>query len=842
MLNNFLRIFSILTLAFFALLIGQYSFQDGFINSAISAIIFCEDYLYLTCIYFKNSLNNLASLANNISIFFIAITASIIILFHAPILEELKKQKLHKQKSYIFYATILLGISIIILPSNQLLCFATLIICIFLYKKFLPELDPKKLPRRFSDSTCEEDEFGFKTKAKKDAEELYGIFTEKNFVKVVAINGGIGCGKSSYLKFIIEYLFEKKSKEILYTYISLSEAGDKKNFLRLFAERFYKTLNERYPRINFLSHLSEINSIFKKDLGFLGKIMSLLQIFDLGLLPTRNCPKKVAQIFGHIPEIKEKIWIIAIEEFERSLAKEILQIKEIIDNFKNECQFGFPIKILFLISIDKEKLQENLKDCGQEGAIIKDYFIDDPKGIDLNILLPSPNIKQRNKFIEDAFNKVIKKYDFEKEVRIEDCHNNTHNIIDSGNALTAVADENDKKIKMLCNYYNPERPYDPKYLRYDSPRIIKKLSLELDFFLSIANNAAKEANLDLKDFVRVKIEEIILLQYIKLTDIRQFKLLSKYADEFCFDGAKQYNNEAFKKRPEYSELKIKDEKSLFGFLNEITGADKNLDSHNSISNPYNLKLLLTLENDDESRDNLVRIARISNKEEGDFKKEIEEDLERNICIDPRALYIKNFKDLESYINFIANKPEHRLIFAETLFKVANEKFTNFEKNKNTKITQEVNNEIAKQKDLLTYLFLLFLKDSSAINIKGLDETKKLAQEFKKLHENNDEINKFCKALDKLIAFNEKNSFSNEDCKKIIDYFVYDPFKDINPSLTLNNALCLLNDKALNALVDGEYLYNEASGLQKALSRKETLQRLSTNQLNKMIERLKTNQA
>ncbi len=91
------------------------------------------------------------------------------------------------------------------------------------YKK---SIDLKKLAKRFAYESCglNDDNLEFKESAINVGK---GISELKKYVNVVVLNGGYGEGKSSYTRMIIESIPEK---ELLYSYISLTEANATEDF------------------------------------------------------------------------------------------------------------------------------------------------------------------------------------------------------------------------------------------------------------------------------------------------------------------------------------------------------------------------------------------------------------------------------------------------------------------------------------------------------------------------------------------------------------------------------------------------------------------------------------
>ena len=103
-----------------------------------------------------------------------------------------------------------------------------------------------------------DDELDFEKSAKSFAK---SIEDQEKHISVVSLNGGLGEGKSSYLRMAIEQLHDGDVNKYLYTYISLTEANEEDAFSKLFADRWFGTLNERYPMLRIAKSRKLLKSI-----------------------------------------------------------------------------------------------------------------------------------------------------------------------------------------------------------------------------------------------------------------------------------------------------------------------------------------------------------------------------------------------------------------------------------------------------------------------------------------------------------------------------------------------------------------------------------------------------
>jgi len=290
---------------------------------------------------------------------------------------------------------------------------------------------------------------------------------------------------------IIEAVGAEKS---LYSYISLTETNATNDFSKLFAERWFETLNERYPTINIAPHVASLESILRESTNHSALVSAISQIlvklnfglsktvakcWDLNALKKEEgkkifVPSSTAAMFNHIPEIKEDVWIINIDEIERAQLDEIYRVIEVIERFKHEGRFGLPVKIVFLLCVSGSDLQKRLESLksNEKSQLIADFFFNNPKSRDCNLFLPLIPTKIKKRFVQESLNKILARFDL-KEVAEPDYYNeetSLSEIIDSDNYISHFRDETNALSWIINN------------LSSESPRMIVKVCQELEFF------------------------------------------------------------------------------------------------------------------------------------------------------------------------------------------------------------------------------------------------------------------------------------------------------------------------------------------------------------------------
>jgi len=413
-------------------------------------------------------------------------------LLFSALKKEFEKANLSQRTSYLDFvfctSSFLFAILLIDFNLDQkgLTLFCATLICIliiifFCLEIFTKPLNPKSLSRRFAPNSLskKDDNIGFAEAAEAA---IKSILDSKNYVSVVALNGGYGEGKSSYARMIIEAVGAEKS---LYSYISLTETNATNDFSKLFAKRWFEALNERYPTINIAPHVASLEVILRESTNHSALVSTISQIlvklnfglsktvakcWDLSALKEEKgkeifVPNSTAAMFNYISKIKEDVWIINIDEIERAQLDEIYRVIEVIERFKHEGRFGLPVKLVFLLCVsgsDLQKRLEHLKEFGNEKAqLIEDFFFNNPKSRDCNLFLPPISYEKKKEFVINSLNKVLVKFKL-NELKNDEIKKDLRNF-----------DFLDEK-KILS--------YLVEILTKKAPRTILKICQELEFF------------------------------------------------------------------------------------------------------------------------------------------------------------------------------------------------------------------------------------------------------------------------------------------------------------------------------------------------------------------------
>lgn len=288
---------------------------------------------------------------------------------------------------------------------------------------------------------------------------------------------------------IIEAIGAEKS---LYSYISLTETNATNDFSKLFAKRWFEALNERYPTINIAPHVASLEAILRESTNHSALVSTISQIlvklnfglnktvakfWDLNALKKEEgkeifVPNSTAAMFNYIPEIKEDVWIINIDEIERAQLDEIYRVIEVIERFKHEGRFGLPVKLIFLLCVsgsDLQKRLEDLKGFGNEKArLIEDFFFNNPKSRDQNLFLPPVSYEKKKEFVINSLNEVLTKFKL-NEIKSDE-------IAISEQEMTGLFYNGNLLDERKSLYWLTET------LTKKAPRTILKLCQELEFF------------------------------------------------------------------------------------------------------------------------------------------------------------------------------------------------------------------------------------------------------------------------------------------------------------------------------------------------------------------------
>jgi len=491
--------------------------------------------------------------------------------FMKPVV-QLKKQAIHNQPSWVFYFywgtinSLLLWSSFVFLTENReywwngFWKFGLILSLIIIILKWLNERITK-LPnlsfKSFASGAVgiDDDRLNFKISAQNVAT---GLKKLDNYVNVVGLYGGLGFGKSSYARMIMESF---DAKETLYTYISLTETNEAKDFSKLFAERWSETLAERYPKIDVASYLPFMQSIFRESgNGILSDILNILSTLNQGLVKTKAVifdkfygvkektnftSSSVGKIFGNIPEIKESVWVIMVDEIERAQFDEIYRLVEIVERFKNEGRTGLPIKLLFIFCISEPEFGEYLKTFEKIDSRIpplQTFFYTDPKSIIHRIFLPpiEPQLKQA--YVMELLNKLIDRENIDVPKQIS-----PHTIGDPSRSFISKHEEALGYIVGLLSIY--------------SPRVISRTATALDFFYGSFRDRTGGLQKN-----AIRFSDIVTLEFIKIKYPYLIEFFLKTI-HFLVAQTETHNVEGYLLKKEFEEKKI----NLIGWVENVTG-------------------------------------------------------------------------------------------------------------------------------------------------------------------------------------------------------------------------------------------------------------------------------
>ncbi len=447
------------------------------------------------------------------SIFLIVILTGLFVFFIKP-KEQLKTQKIHNQPSWIFYTywgminSFLLTSLYLRLEQQKLFWVSMLIPLVIIKVKFLYEIFYQEKDLSFKNFASgsvglDGDKFEFKQTAEHTTD---GLLKLNNYINVVGLYGGLGFGKSSYARMVLEGFDYKKT---LYTYISLTETNEAKDFSSLFSERWLETLSERYPKIDITTYLPFMDSILRESgNSIFSGILKAVSFFDRGLHKTKALffdefyskkekftSNNVGKLFGNIPEIKESLWVILIDELERAQLDEIYRVVEIVERFKNEGRSGLPTKLLFLFCISEPDLGNYLDSFNEKDTrapLLKTFFYQDPKSISHKIFLPPVKPAIKEKFVIELLNTLIEREQIKHQGNVS-----PNLILDPSSSFMKDEDALNHILYLI--------------IEESSPRTISRIVSALDFFYGSFKNKAGEL-----DKNAIRFSDIIALEYIKI--------------------------------------------------------------------------------------------------------------------------------------------------------------------------------------------------------------------------------------------------------------------------------------------------------------------------------------
>lgn len=254
-------------------------------------------------------------------------------------------------------------------------------------------------------------------------------------VQVVALTGVMGEGKSTFWRMTAED-FEKENT--LHTYISLTEINSKTDFSKLFSERWFQTLKERYAFL-LSTQYTEESRLYKilrdNGNGLIKTLAEALLVFNIGLFRTKTqkdpktqtpltdplsetqntdyVSREVARAFNNIPEIYEDRWFIVIDELERSPIEEVYRLIEVIERFRQLGKDGLPIQLVFVLCFDAAhfiNMKPNPSDSehGEKVALVKDFVTNTSlKSVDIFQGVPVSSLNRRLELVLSKLKEVL---------------------------------------------------------------------------------------------------------------------------------------------------------------------------------------------------------------------------------------------------------------------------------------------------------------------------------------------------------------------------------------------------------------------------------------------------
>jgi hypothetical protein len=392
-----------------------------------------------------------------------------------------------------------------------------------------------------------------------------GTETLNQPVQVIGITGGMGEGKSTYWRMIAEGLDKEKT---LHTYISLTETNSTNDFSKLFSERWFETLKERYAFALSPSY-SEESRLYRvlRDTGsgWLRLVAEAILTLNIGLFRTltkskdisymfsekrsgRYVEAAVAKVFNNIPELYEDRWFIVVDELERSPIAEVYRLIEVIERFRQFGKDGVPIQIIFVICYDASHFG-NIDIDDEKVGLVKNFLTNtNRKSVDIVQKVPNPNLNRRIQLITDKLKSIIP-----KKVLL----NTNYTFLDS---LYDVEKDDFLDIRPEFGVYKKEysfkETFDFLVLRMTSLPIrstVRLITQQLKFFISALSNDKDEwlLNVNLSTFMAYEYIRLARPEFIPFIEASQSRfdpdLKSFYTLGQAFLGG--FNEEEAKKRP-----------------------------------------------------------------------------------------------------------------------------------------------------------------------------------------------------------------------------------------------------------------------------------------------------
>ncbi len=383
-------------------------------------------------------------------------------------------------------------------------------------------------PMRFAAGAIgkEGDMFDFKDSAESVAMRLMGV---KQHVNVIGIYGFPGFGKSSFARMIIEHL---PQEETLYTFISLTETNEAKDFSILFAERWFASLKERYPKFDTTLAVPFMQSILRESgNGILASIFELLPALNKGLQSTEAAvcdsalpppgrklvTPEIANVFGNVQKVQEKLWVVMIDEIERARFDEIYRVVEIIERFKNEGRTGMPVRVVFMLCVSDASLRRYLQKYNPTNELthlIWDFFFGGSKSLTLSpIFLPPVSYENKLGYFKDrliTFNNSL-----DENQRKPDLENNLeYAYFDTTSLPFETEIEERGRISRVFGIIG------------FSPRLIDRCINGLYFTFGTYRSESYVSK------PTVRMSDLLIMEYVRIEYPHIIPFLTEYADDF----------------------------------------------------------------------------------------------------------------------------------------------------------------------------------------------------------------------------------------------------------------------------------------------------------------------
>lgn len=463
----------------------------------------------------------------------------IILVFIIKPVKLLKTQVKRNRPSWIWY-TLWALIILPILPYQLKLGDGSLVVIslwpysilwvtiLFLAIYLIPENEDK--PKRFSFDAISEisDGLGFKDSIDGFVAALTSL---SDCVSVMSLFGDLGSGKSTFLRMAIERI---KDSEFLYTYISLTETNEAKDFSKLFAERWQETLAERYPTVDAQSATDMLKPILREsEKGILGNFFDLILKLNIPISPTQmridksgetnntHLNDEAAKLFRYIPEFSEKMWIVVIDEVERSKLDEIYRVIEIIERFKSVGARGLPLKLVFIISTSESDLKQILENVEVEPSKqIYDFFFANPKTFSHYEFVPLPSWKKRVAYAQTRLQQI--RLDEQLKLHFDRHEIETTTLTDPASSLDQVKGTKDfPNLKEALDTIN-------LWLADEPPRLIERVLSDIKFMVYKLRNTSA---LGEEEKLPFGFTQMIYMSYIRIKYPNVYKFLQRTIDE-----------------------------------------------------------------------------------------------------------------------------------------------------------------------------------------------------------------------------------------------------------------------------------------------------------------------